>query len=164
MFQYYIQQYNMKLQLHLKNLVEAGSVMWRGSDRKGSYIPPEYEIEQGPQKGKKITTKNMFLASWMKETGAMASVNEIVGTMQKLNIDPSIPYTMNPKLKNPTLEDTAEIVLSYEKFNLFQKESNACYAKEAAAKAAALEKEEVANADDTGGTKGKLFCLLYYFL
>ena len=151
----------MKLQLHLKNLVEAGSVMWRGSDRKGSYLLPEYEIEQGPQKGKEITTQNCMLSCWMKQTGVMAPVKDLVETMQELNIYPSIPYIMNPKLKNPTLEDTTEIVLSYEKFNSCQKESNAYYL--AAAKAAALEKEEVADADDTGGTKGKLFCLLYYF-
>ena len=152
------------MKLHLKNLVKAGYKLWQGSDRKGSYILPEYEIEQGPQKGKKIPTKNMMCSCWMKETGAMASVNEIVGTMQALNIDPSIPYTMNPKLKKPTLDDTAEIVLSYEKYNLCQKESNAYYVKEAAAKAAALKKEQVADTGDTGGTKGKLFCLLYHFL
>jgi len=144
------------MRLSLKKLLGHAAELW-GSDGSGSIFPSKYEIKACPQKGNEvievITTSDHYLSTLLKAMGVADSNKALSDGLVELGINPLVPYTRSPKL-TPKYED--EIVMKLEVLRLLKKLSNADFANQAAA---ALEKEQVVDANDTGGTKGKLFCL-----
>jgi hypothetical protein len=146
----------MQIRSSLRNLlVHAASEVW-DSDGRGSILPDSYTVPSGPDEGNRVVTSDHYLATWLKAIGVADPTKDINAGLEELDINPLVPYTRSPKLI-PENED--EIVMQLEVLRLLKKLSNADFAKQAVAKAAVLEKEQVADADDTGDAKGKLFCL-----
>ena len=142
------------MRLSLKNLLGHSAKVW-GSDGSGAVLPSNYEIKAGPQKGDTVITSGHYLSTYLKALGVADSTKTLSDGLVELDIDPLVPYTRSPKL---TPENEDEIVLMLEELRSLKMLSNADFAKQAA-NAAALEKEQVADAGDTGEAKGKLFCL-----